>query len=96
MCFADTYSPESPPKYNCSPKCRHQLHQGSERAQRQQHRDRAVSCGFMALFEAWEAVGHGYMQTEPYSQCRIPSVGLGLGQARETLVAVKAGGRFLP
>lgn len=56
----------------------------------------AVYCGFMALSEAWETLGHSHTEPEVYSQCRIRGVGLELGPETETLVAAEAGGGFLP
>lgn len=87
--FTDTNSPESPLKYNCSPMCR------PRRDQRELGDSSAglcaVCCGFLALFEAWEAVVHRHVQPEVCSQGRIRGVGLGLGQAR---AAPEAGGGF--
>lgn len=89
ICLNDTNIPESPPKYNCSLMCQ-------PRRDQRELRDSstgpcAVSCGFLALFEAWEAVVHHHAQPEVCSQRRIRGVGLGMGQE---LSALEAGGGF--
>lgn len=85
VCLNDTNIPESPPKYNCSLMCQPR---GDQRELGDSSAGPcAVSCGFLALFEAWEAVVHHHAQPEVCSQGGIWGVGLGLGQGMSALEA---------
>lgn len=49
---------------------------------------------FSIILDAWEAAVHQHTQQEVYSQGRIWGIGLGLGQAKGTSIAIQTGGGF--